>query len=67
MDKTTIDILQCIILTGSAVILKEKTRQENAYWELRKAGLINTTTETDYHRVIKLKNHKHEWDVFEYN
>ena len=67
MDKTTIDILQCIILTGSAVIMKDKVRQENAYWELRKAGLINTTKESDYHRVISLKNHKHQWDTFEYN
>lgn len=60
MTKTQIDIMQMIIITGKAVIIKDKVNQENAYWEFRKAGLIDTVLETDYHRVIKIKHHNHQ-------
>lgn len=60
MTKTQIDIMQMMIIIGKATILKSKVNQENAYWEFRKAGLIDTVLESDYHRVIKIKNHKHE-------
>lgn len=65
MTKTETDILQMCIMTGSAVIIKSKAHQESAYWTLREAGLITTTKESDIHRVIKIKNHQHQWEVFE--
>ncbi len=62
MTKTQIDIMQMMILTGKATIIKSKVNQENAYWEFRKAGLIDTLTDNEYLRVIKIKNHNHEWN-----
>ena len=62
MNKTIIDIMQIMILTGKATIIKSKTREENAYWELRKSGIIETISDNDVYRIIKIKNHNHSWN-----
>ncbi len=62
MNKTQINIMQMMILAGKATIIKSKVNEEKAYWEFRKAGLIDTLTDNESFRVIKIKNHNHEWN-----